>query len=64
MLQHAVIVHESQSPICELFFPFLRHKVGSEDVPRLQAVREENGKLVRMMGSVLAEVEADRELRR
>jgi hypothetical protein len=64
VLQHAVIVHESQSPICELFFPFLRHKVGSEDVPRLQAVREENGKLVRMMGSVLAEVEADRDLRR
>jgi hypothetical protein len=64
VLQHAVIVHESQSPICELFFPFLRHKVGSEDVPGLLAAREENGKLVQMMGSVRAEVEANRDLRR
>lgn len=62
--QHAVIVHESQLPICELFFPFLRHKVGSEDIPRLLQAREENGKLVRLVGSVLTEVEADRDLRR
>jgi Glycosyl hydrolase family 20, domain 2 len=64
VVRNTKIVHESQLPICELFFPFLRHKVGSEDVPLLEAARGENGRLVRLLGSVLTLVEADRDLRR
>jgi hypothetical protein len=58
------IVHESQLPICELFFPFLRHKVGSEDVLLLQQARLENGRLVGLTESALTIMQADRDLRR
>ena len=62
--RRAKIVHESQSPICELFFPFLRHKVGSEDVPLLLEARTENSKLLQLVGSVRTLVEAHPDLRR
>ncbi len=60
--RRAKIVHESQLPICKLFFPFLRHKVAREDVDLLHQAREENRELIALASSILTIVQADRDL--
>ncbi|MBC7333174.1 MAG: hypothetical protein H5T85_01730 [Actinobacteria bacterium] len=57
------IIHETQLPICKLFFPFLRYKVRREDLDLLRKIKGENRKINVMIDSLLDRIRKDKFLR-
>lgn len=57
------IIHESQLPICELFYPFLRHKIGKNDLQLLYETKRENSRLLSMIRSIINIIENDPSLK-